>query len=518
MNKNLIANIDNRIKRLEEIFREQEKRIGEWEKDNPEKNSYFSVSKQKSAKLMSLVLGRTADPLSEVDIKDFNKKIFSQAFNLTDPNEQHQNEKEDLYQSARWYLTDNRAIKEYSPKMKEQLRNHWNKWSEPVKEAIQMVLSEEAAGFIQNTFIETVNDKTKTKPTKKYSTTGKEFVKKVNLQIKDSKYMLREDLGDFKITDANSKFIVTPTLTKNGLTTSRKEIIKPFLKNVSEQIGTSTPAKRIANEYLKNKEALDQFNKTFIDYNTTVYSDNLFFGFWGESILGSILQNLVIENTNSQIKQKVEQIGNKTFDRETKNKKNNTGLLPQAPADVLLKINGKEYSFQAKQWSLKSFAGNNSKVKPLGTRTLNYCSFSKNWEYFYNENTWTNIIKIIEGDEKSKHNLFSTPENTDKIIEHFNYNPSNFFKHLTLGSFNFETQLPYKKTIMAGNDFFYLSGRFIPSVFLLKQFLQALKTNVNPLITLERQVYKKNFNYMRVVILGLKMDLNHIANKTAFNF
>lgn len=108
----------------------------------------------------------------------------------------------------------------------------------------------------------------------------------------------------------------------------------------------------------------------------------------------------------------------------------------------------------------------------------------------------------------------------DTIVNYFNSRAFLYFKHLTLGSFNLETQLPYKETLVAGNDFFYLSGRFVPAVFLLKQFLNALSDNTEPLIVVERKTTeensktvktKKNFNYMNVSIKGLKIDLNHLA-------
>lgn len=517
MGKNFVGDITSRISSLEKIFKEQEKRVVNWGGDNPEKKSFFSRSKQKSAEFMSLVLGKKANPLSEADIKEFNKKIFSQIFSLENPNEKNKNKKEDLYQSARWYLADTKALKDYLPEMQKQLENHWNKDKEPVITAIEEVLTKETADFIE-TLVDSVSNKTADKSSEQYNTSGKKFVKNVNSEIKsESKYMLREDLGDFKMQYLNSTFIVTPILTEKGLNESKGEIIIPFLEEVYKQIGDRTKAKIIAREYLKNEKAQDQFYKTFIDYNTNVYSERLFYGFWGESILGGVLQNLVSKNTNNQIEeQKVEQIGNKTSIRGIK-KEDKTILLPQAPADVILTINGKEYGFQAKQWSLESFAGRNSRVDPLGTRALNYVSFSKNWQYFYNEDTWKNIIGEIEGNEKNKYNLLSQ-EDVKKMVDYFGSKPSNFFKHLTLGSFNFETQLPYERTIVAGNDFFYLSGRFIPSVFLLKQFLKALKNSINPLITLEMKSNKNNFNYMRATVLGLKIELDHITKQIAFNF
>lgn len=511
MDKNLVSIT---INNLESIFKEQEKRIGGKYKND--KSSYFITSKRKSDDFMSLILERPADSLSSKDIKDFNKKIFSQVFGLENSNAQNETKKEDFYQSARWYLTDNRAIKDYLPKMKEQLKNHWSNNSSPVEEAIKEVLSKCTDDFIQSTITEIENKKTKTTE-KVYTTTGKNFIKEVNSQIQNSNYKLREDLGDFKMKDANSNFIVTPILTKEGLEDSKTKIIEPFLIGVSQQIGNSTEAKKIASKYLNNIEAKDQFYKTFKDYNTTVYSEKLFFGFWGESILGSVLQKIANDE------HAVEQVGNKTSTREIE-KNNKTILLPQAPTDTILTINKKKYRFQAKQWSLDSFAGKNSYVAPLGTRSLNYNSKSKNWQYFYEPGIWKNdIIPNLEGN--------GMPYITgaiDTIVNYFNPRAFLYFKHLTLGSFNLETQLPYKETLVAGNDFFYLSGRFVPAVFLLKQFLNALSDNTEPLIVVERKTteensktakIKKNFNYMSVSIKGLKIDLNHLANKTtALNF
>lgn len=513
MNKNLVSVT---INSLESIFKEQEKRIGGRYKNY--KDSYFITSKRKSDDFMSLILGYKADSLSMVDIKEFNKKIFSKIFTIDDEkkNNKNKNDKEDLYQSTRWYLSDNRQIIKYFPIMQTKLLNHFNENKSLVIDGIEKALEEECLDNII-----TYNDKGKGK----YTTNGKKFIQSINSKIDNtSKYQLKDDLTEFQINDSDINFSFAPTLTEEGLKNSKDEIINPFLKEVQKIIGQNTSAQTKAQQYLEQDAVKEQFTITLKDYNTTIYISKLFYGFWGESLLGSILEKIVSDSNLNTSVNSVEQIGNKKSIRDT-----GSYLLPQAPADTLLTIDGKKYRFQAKQWSLDSFAGKNSYVEPLGARSLNYNSKSKNWQYFYNYNTWNNnIIPTIEGEENSKSSLPYITGAIDTMVNYFNSKSFLYFKHLTLGSFNFETQLPYKETLVAGNDFFYLSGRFIPAVFLLKQFLNALNDNTEPLIVVERKTTeensktaktKKNFNYMSVSIKGLKIDLNHLANKTiALNF
>lgn len=518
MNKNLVSIT---INSLESIFKEQEKRIGGGRKNY--NDSYFITSKKKSDDFMSLILGYRADSLSSADIKEFNKKIFSKIFTIDDEKKDNKNTNngEDLYQSTRWYLSDNKQIIEYFPVMQTKLLNHFNKNKNPVINGIKKALEEEYFDNIIPNNIITYNDKGEGK----YTTNGKKFIHSINSKIDNtSKYQLKDDLTEFQIKNSDIDFSFAPILTEEGFKSSTDEIINPFLKEVQKIIGQNTLAQTKAQEYLEQDAVKEQLAVTLKDYNTTIYTSKLFYGFWGESLLGSILKKITSDSNLNTSVNNVEQIGNKKSIREY-----NSYLLPQAPADTLLTINGKKYRFQAKQWSLNSFAGKNSYVEPLGTRSLNYNSKSKNWQYFYNYNTWNNnIIPTIEGEENSKSSLPYITGAIDTMVNYFNSKPFLYFKHLTLGSFNFETQLPYKETLVAGNDFFYLSGRFIPAVFLLKQFLNALNDNTEPLIIVERKTTeensktnktKKNFNYMSVSIKGLKIDLNHLANKTtALNF
>lgn len=223
----------------------------------------------------------------------------------------------------------------------------------------------------------------------------------------------------------------------------------------------------------KNKDLIDKILKddVFVScirngieiYDTQILisanSYALFKGFWGESILEYILRKGVNGKDIEVI-----QIGN-SKKYQIKKKKNNEEdeYLGQTSADVVIEIENKRYRFQAKQYVQNSFVDKKNKIN-FGNKGLGFYRGNKNANYFYTAEQFEDIIEKLS--------VVYDNGIIGFLIEELQIDPLLYFSTFAMGAFRIDTFLPYQEKYVGGNDFFYLSGYFIPAVFLLVKYYQ----------------------------------------------
>ena len=509
MSKNL-TNFD--LGRYKEYWKQMEELNNFTDINNKNKTSYGSFYHKaytNSKTIMETVLGKTVNPLELNDIKDFNKILLNKAFGIT-------NTKTDDAEKAQGYFLEQGMVSLFYLQISRYFLNSWDAFVE-----------EDIVDLIQNIKIENNTlEKKRKKKTKEnieveevYSILKENVVKKINDELTRA-YSLQKQGNifeldtvnrssgqtDIKINESNSSILsVNGRFKEKELKTVAEIIYNQFLVFLNNKKPSSdSNAWNIANQFYINKEKKikQEMKKTLAAYNISILTRNLFLGFWGETWTG-IFQSIALDAES-------EQVGANKKSQISKEGK----ILKQTPSDVIIETkDGKKYRIQAKQWADSSLlygAGEGEKRKKIGEREIVY--FGKggaNFKYFYDKNTFEMVqflIKYGHGDNKYK--LEERPD---------------MFTHLSLGSFNLDTFLEYANEDVKGNDFFSFRGKMVPSVYLVKEFLNLLqneikknqKNNTKELVDISAK--RKNFagkyfgepEYFKVKIKGISVDMKN---------
>lgn len=319
-----------------------------------------------------------------------------------------------------------------------------------------------------------------------------------NLIISDNK----EDF-QIKVENEQASYYFSYKLSSTGI----NNLSKIFIKNLCNL--KKARYENELNEILKDKVFLEITKESIKSYNVSLYTNpNSFLGFWGE-----IWNTYFVDKSISDKDKKTQQ---SAFERDKEYKY-------QAPSDVYIEVgeneNKKIYRFQTKEWKKETFLG--KRGFQLGQGKVDYIDWSRNLSYYYTKDEQNNILNDIfkpKGDEIN--NLYKYNISIDNIAQNFGISNigekikskeiQELFRHLAFGSFNVTTNLYFEKEL-EGNDFFWLNGKFIPSIYILTMFLNSLKEQTNNAnIFIEEKVSKnKNGivkNYLSVQVSGMSLD------------
>lgn len=480
-----------------------------------EKNKKMEFTKEKNIgfkeynnakEFMKKVTGEDLDPLNIKDIISFNKRLYQKIFNMDpgkDPNKAT---------NIRDFIVnpDGRFIKA----AKQKLKNIFDKYFEEEKgyeEELKKIISKIYDEQIKNLFSNQDNmKKIKKGINQKKGEIWQKLKKgefsemlKNNQENQNENLKISDDKEKFKIEvkDEQINYSFSYELSKTGISNCSNSFKKELLEL------KKTRYSDIINKIIGDERFLKIIKYAVESYNIALYTNpNAFFGFWGE-IWNTYFVDKVIGD-----KEHKAQLSAFEQDKEYKF---------QAPADVYINIgsdeNQKIYRFQTKEWKKETFLG--KRGFQLGHGKIDYIEWSKNLQYYYTEDEKkelvNNIFKVQDQEKISKYN-----KSIDRIVEELGAekgkkselgNGRELFKHLAFGSFNIATNVNIKDEL-EGNDFFWLNGKFIPSVFILQTFLDNLKDQSNNTkIFIEEKVSENkkdnvSKNYLSVQLSGMQLD------------
>lgn len=485
-----------------------------------EKNKKMEFTKEKNIgfkeynnakEFMKKVTGEDLDPLNIKDIISFNKRLYQKIFNMDpgkDPNKAT---------NIRDFIVnpDGRFIKA----AKQKLKNIFDKYFEEEKgyeEELKKIISNIYDEQIKNLFSNQDNmKKIKKGINQKKGEIWQKLKKgefsemlKNNQENQNKNLKISDDKEKFKIEvkDEQINYSFSYELSKTGISNCSNSFKNELLEL------KKTRYSDIINKIIGDERFLQIIKYAVESYNIALYTNpKAFFGFWGE-IWNTYFVDKVIGDKEHKAQLSA-------FEQEEEYKF-------QAPADVYINIgsdeNQKIYRFQTKEWKKETFLG--KRGFQLGHGKIDYIEWSKNLQYYYTEDEKkeliNNIFKVQDQEKISKYN-----KSIDRIVEELGAekgkkselgNGRELFKHLAFGSFNIATNVNIKDEL-EGNDFFWLNGKFIPSVFILQTFLDNLKDQSNNTkIFIEEKVSENkkdnvSKNYLSVQLSGMQLDFRKKA-------
>lgn len=503
MNKNLVADctkqFEDDMKILEQMnnFRST---LLDKEKISL-RGSLYENLKTRAQALMGMVMEEeTPDPLNVETIKKFNvalqKKIFS---NELDHSKKINNFDKSLFDKVRELIFQPYKLNNIAQTLlneETQSNGNFNKATDYYRKLLEQQLG--------RSILDTLDDKNNN--SKKNFFNSSQNQEKNYLIQKKTKQTMSFDVGDFSFNLIFSPSYINTivdriyTLDYNFLNGHKNKVVKDMaIKFLEKNVGVIK----------------EEMRKTLISYNTSILgklgkSFSAFKGFYGEAMTGALLRTM--DN-----KIKTEQVGaNKEFQKSTKRKQ--LEYLKQTPTDVLVKINGKTYRFQVKQWTNESLEVHtnekNELTGGLGRTSIEYIgNEDKDLRYFYRNSKEVKVIQRLI----SAPFFLSSPEKSDYLE-----NRPDLFQHLVFGAFRIETFLPYLNKYVRGNDFFSIRGYLIPSVYFIEKFLEQIKDEEKQsgLITIDTVETNTNLVKIRnhrpldsfkVNIRGLSVDIKNFG-------